>query len=227
MSGVYPIILDGERTGEISVIRDGLFWRFEARNRMYPELIRLSVYGDGAEGYLGVMEPCDGELTLTKRLSRNAVSGFPRSISFASRRGEQFNSSEAALEASVGKEEFHNPAEANSVVDIPPQAHEISTLYPITSPPDENKPPPEIFAPPQPVQNSLQWMPCACPCSLFSGIEAKSIGSTIQGALVCETNEGVLLAVPCSIADALPNTNYMRFLGRSDIYGFEYDVFLV
>lgn len=223
LTGIYPIILDGEKTGEIKVSRDGLFWRFEARNEMRSELIRLSVYGDGLEGYLGVMEPCGQELTLTKKLSKTALSGFPKNISFGSRKGEQVMPIE---QAAASADTVTECTDCDTEVSSPPVA-ENCTACAITAPPDENKPPPKASVLPPVAQYATQWTPCACPCSLFSGIEGKNIGSTIHGALISETKEGVLLAVPSIVASTLPKTNYMHFLDHSDIYGFEYDVFLV
>ncbi|MGI5986399.1 MAG: hypothetical protein ACOX7O_11225, partial [Oscillospiraceae bacterium] len=57
ITGIYPIIFDDMTVGEIAITREGLFWTFAAKCEMRDEIVRLSVFGDGEEGYLGVMEP--------------------------------------------------------------------------------------------------------------------------------------------------------------------------
>lgn len=150
LSGCYPIILDGEDTGQVSVSREGLFWRFEARCKMREELLRLSVYGQGAEGYLGVMEPVDGELWLSKKLSRNGLSGFPPVISYATRAGEtppMLAISEGAEEAphSEGAEELPR----SEAEDFPRNARETLPTESEAPPCTESFGLPRGEAPPQ------------------------------------------------------------------------------
>lgn len=98
----YPLIVGGETTGEVTVCRDGLFTLFEAalpadklsRSKI-PELaedtikpLRLSVYGGGREGYLGVMIPWQGGLFLRKKLSKAAMRDFPMEIEYAAPSGQ-------------------------------------------------------------------------------------------------------------------------------------------
>lgn len=87
LTGVYPIICDNQRTGELTVSREGAFYVFEAAAEMRDGLLRLSVYGSDGEGYLGVMQPEGGALTLKRRLSRAALKSFPSRIAFAAPSG--------------------------------------------------------------------------------------------------------------------------------------------
>lgn len=96
----YPLYIEGERRGTLKVERQGLFTLFEA---VCPEgggLVRLSVYGGGREGYLGLMEPCGEGARLRRSLSREAMKGFPERI-------------ERAAEAGLSQEEAKPPREAS------------------------------------------------------------------------------------------------------------------
>ena len=59
---VYPITIDGEDAGTLRVEQRGARTVFTAECGMSPELLRISVYGGGKEGYLGVLAPEDGAL---------------------------------------------------------------------------------------------------------------------------------------------------------------------
>lgn len=87
MSETYPVILDGREQGELTVHQQGLTTEFTARCADLGRLLRLSVYGGGAEGYLGVMEPMGGALYLCRRFSRAAMAGFPEEIEYAAESG--------------------------------------------------------------------------------------------------------------------------------------------
>ncbi len=78
-----PVRLDGEKRGELTVTSEGLLRRFDARCADPGRLVRLSVYGQGKEGYLGVMEPENGVLVLHRKLSRAETEGFPDVIEYA------------------------------------------------------------------------------------------------------------------------------------------------
>ena len=88
MDETYPIILDGLRAGTLTVTRQGLMTQFAARCEDPGRLLRLSVYGGGREGYLGVMAPENGALTLCRRLSHSAMEAFPETIEYAAEAGE-------------------------------------------------------------------------------------------------------------------------------------------
>ena len=88
MSDTYPLILDSATKGSLQVTKQGLITEFIARCPDPGRLVRLSVFGEGKEGYLGVMEPEGGELRLCRRFSRAAMAGFPETIAYASEAGE-------------------------------------------------------------------------------------------------------------------------------------------
>ena len=83
----YPIMEAGKRAGSVKVYQEGLFTVFEAKCGGASGLVRLSVYGGGREGYLGVMQPGQGGLYLRRRLSRAQMKGFPERIEFAAKAG--------------------------------------------------------------------------------------------------------------------------------------------
>ncbi len=115
LSGNYPIIIDGKETGRINVGREGLFWCFEASSETVSEgIIRLSVFGEGHEAYLGVMEPKESKLRLKKKLSRAAIADFPPSISHGGRQGE------------AGQEAVHAFAPEQNVVVVEQESVEPS-----------------------------------------------------------------------------------------------------
>lgn len=87
MEETFPVRLDGEDRGSLTVRRDGLATVFEARCADPGRLVRLAVYGPGGEGYLGVMAPENGELRLRRRLTRAALSDFPGVIEYAGEAG--------------------------------------------------------------------------------------------------------------------------------------------
>lgn len=83
----HPIIIDGNAAGSLTVTEDGLFTVFEATLPGYGELLRLSAYGGGREGYLGVMQPWSGGLYLRRRLSRSELRRMPEVIEYAAPAG--------------------------------------------------------------------------------------------------------------------------------------------
>ena len=83
----HPIIIDGNAAGSLTVTEDGLFTVFEATLPGCGELLRLSVYGGGREGYLGVMQPWSGGLYLRRRLSRSELRRIPEVIEYAAPAG--------------------------------------------------------------------------------------------------------------------------------------------
>ena len=83
----YPIMIDEELAGKLTVEKQGGRTVFDAECRMLPGIVRLSVYGGGKEGYLGVLAPEDGKLRLHKALSRGDMRDFPAEIDAAERSG--------------------------------------------------------------------------------------------------------------------------------------------
>ena len=80
MEETYPVLADGEIIGMLHVKEEGSATIFTARCRMQEGIVRLSVYGETGEGYLGVLVPENGELCLSRRLSRAAMRAFPKEI---------------------------------------------------------------------------------------------------------------------------------------------------
>lgn len=89
MSETYPVLINGEKKGTLTVSREGLTTRFDAKCEDPGTLVRLSVYGGGKEGYLGVMTPENGVLTLHRKLTRAALAAFPAEIEFAAEAGRK------------------------------------------------------------------------------------------------------------------------------------------
>ena len=85
--GVYPLLLDGERAGEVRVSAEGAWTVFNVKSAMRPGIVRVSVYGDGREGYLGVLAPEGEALALCRRLSPGDLRAFPGRIEYAGRAG--------------------------------------------------------------------------------------------------------------------------------------------
>lgn len=138
IAGCYPIILDGETAGEITVSHEGLFWIFEANCEMRDEIVRLSVYGDGKEGYLGIMEPFGEMLRLTKKFSRAALQEFPERISHAGQKGESGD-----IEIAIYSPP--RPVTApNYEGEFPLSCYDGNAIAPV-SPPEDDKPPPVKF----------------------------------------------------------------------------------
>ena len=73
-----PLRIDGEEAGVMRVTKSGLYTVFEAElpNRA-AELVRLWAHGKGSGAYLGVMQPHDGGLWFSRKLSRRELAGFP------------------------------------------------------------------------------------------------------------------------------------------------------
>lgn len=218
ISGNYPIILDGETTGELTITREGLFWSFDAKCELRNEIVRLSVYGDGIEGYLGIMEPFGDMLRLTKKLSRNALNEFPMNISHAGEKGEM---------DSIATVDYFNPPEP---AEPPRYSGEFPRYYynneetPIVAPPEDNKPPPlALLIPPSQI-DELDWLPCPMPCSLFSGIKQKKVCSYITGAYIAHEGEDQLLAIPEDIALTIPDSSAFHFIDEISILG---DLYLI
>ena len=83
----YPVRVDGRDAGVLTVSREGLWSVFSLRCADPGRLLRLSVYGDGAEGYLGVPEPEGGELRLVRRFSAAQTARLPGRIEYAGEAG--------------------------------------------------------------------------------------------------------------------------------------------
>ena len=212
ITGSYPIILDGETTGELSVSREGLFWSFEANCEMRDEIVRLSVYGNGKEGYLGIMEPFGDMLRLTKKFSRTALKEFPEYITHAGQNGELEGIETAVYEVS-------KPAETPQYSgEFPLSCYSGDEVAPVTPPEDDKPPPVEFHSPPVAIRE-LSWYPCPMPCSLFSGLKEKRFCSHITGAFIAQGMDFQLLAVPEELAAILPEDSPVQFIDKISILG--------
>lgn len=96
----YPIYIRGELAGTLKTEQEGLYTRMSARCTDPGYLVRLSVFSREQEAVLGVMMPENGELTLTRRLSRRELCSFPAEIEYAAPQGERLSEQgeEAELE---------------------------------------------------------------------------------------------------------------------------------
>jgi len=223
-TGTYPIFIDERETGTVSVAKEGLFWCFEARSETVPDMVRLSVFGEGGEGYLGIMEPKDGLLWLRKRLSKAAVSGFPFPITHGGRRGAgQRLPKPPELSAESGSapivpEPFPEGKPITDTMaaekpETPPEAvHAAKFEAPAEPAPEckaeeEHDPPvcteePAPEAPEasqaheQPHSPPLVWHPCGCPASYLNSVDAKQILGSRTGILEARDDNFTYLAMP-------------------------------
>lgn len=89
MEGSWPVMFGGREIGSLRAHERGAMTVFEAEAADPGGVLRLSVYGGGREGYLGVMSPAgDGRVALRRSLSRAALRGFPERIEYAAPSGE-------------------------------------------------------------------------------------------------------------------------------------------
>ncbi len=89
MEGSWPVMFGGREIGSLRAHERGAMTVFEAEAADPGGVLRLSVYGGGREGYLGVMSPSgEGRVALRRSLSRAALRGFPERIEYAAPSGE-------------------------------------------------------------------------------------------------------------------------------------------
>ena len=213
IAGSYPIILDGEAVGEVTVSREGLFWSFEAKCEMREEIVRLSVYGSGKEGYLGIMEPFGDMLRLTKKFSRSALKEFPESISHAGQKGEPEGMAPPTFEEQQTYSELKPAETAQYGGEFPLSCYNGEDGVPI-APPKDDKPPPFKSEDPLRSISELDWYPCTLPCSLFSGLNEKKYCSYITGSYIAHGDDFQLLAIPEDVAALLPEESLIRFIDK-------------
>ena len=98
MEGLYPVFIDGRAVGKLRIRRAGAMTEFSAETGMLPGIVRISVYGGGREGYLGVLAPEGDGMSLRKCLSPGAMRDFPTEIDAVERAGctELLRESESA-----------------------------------------------------------------------------------------------------------------------------------
>ena len=83
-----PILIDGEEKGKLEICREGNYTLFRGQCADPGRLLRLSVYGGEKEGYIGVMMPEGGQVTVTKRCSRFDLRSFPETVEYAGEAGQ-------------------------------------------------------------------------------------------------------------------------------------------
>lgn len=164
----YPIMIDGELAGKLTVERQGARTVFDAECRPLQGVVRISVYGGGKEGPLGVLAPgADGKLRLHKSLSRNAMREFPGEIERAERSGmEPMPESEEETEQAQGAGTPHGDTSSEGEPDTDVPGEDVP----------EEKTKSEAPAPAE--QEGLFWY------------------SSPDGALVCFDGAQTLLALP-------------------------------
>ncbi len=128
----YPLILDGAASGSVSVHREGGWTVFDAQCDSVQGIVRISVYGEGREGYLGILEPEAGKFALHRRLSRSAMREFPVRIEYAGPAG-QSAAAEGVPEPPECMAEAPEQTPPEPVPEQPPNREE-----------DRNETPPEL-----------------------------------------------------------------------------------
>ena len=88
----YPLLVDGKRAGTLDVREDGLFTVFDAHCEKKTGILKISVYGGGMEGYLGIMQPGHDGLYLRRRFSKAQMKDFPPKIEYAAPAGTKIKS---------------------------------------------------------------------------------------------------------------------------------------
>ncbi len=81
-----PIYIDGKKQGALTIGCQGAATVMTADMADVGRVVRLTVYGEGKAGYLGVPEPAEGRLRLTKRLSPAQMRCFPQTPEYAAER---------------------------------------------------------------------------------------------------------------------------------------------
>ncbi len=79
----YKILHSGQSIGVLETTADGLYTVFTARCEPVLPRLRLSVFGETAHAYLGLMLPENGVLYLRRRLSRLECARLPSPILYA------------------------------------------------------------------------------------------------------------------------------------------------
>ena len=82
-----PILIDGAEAGTLALTQEGSGWTVQARLRDIGRVARLTLYGAGGSVYLGIPEPLDGAMMLTKHLP--ALKFIPEYCAETERRTEE------------------------------------------------------------------------------------------------------------------------------------------
>ena len=85
-----PLFICEKQAGNMRVTKSGLYTVFEAELPGHAEeLVRLWAHGKGSSAYLGVMQPGEGGLCFSRKLSRRELSGLPEAIELVSDQKEK------------------------------------------------------------------------------------------------------------------------------------------
>lgn len=199
LEGTYPIRMDGETIGTLTIGQDGLMTVFSADCRDDGDLIRLSVFDEmGSSGYLGVMLPDNGRLSLVKRLSRAGLRTFPETVSYAGIQQEDVTTEETT-----------------ELPDVVPQPESVT----------EQKKEPNPTAETEACETDLIWKMQPNPWSLFSEPKIKAALRSVRGALTATEEGHVLLAVPMSLDGVMLPERIAEAGETREIDGMQYVVF--
>ena len=196
----YPIIIDGALAGKLTVERQGPRTAFDAVCAMQPGLLRISVYGGGREGYLGLLAPEGERLTLHRAFSRSQLRDFPREIERVERAGLP---PEAPAAAEAGEPEPETPESEPSPEPNAPETEPVPEPEAAPEPAMEPTPPEPEAREPAPPEEPLDWF------------------ASPDGALVCSDGLRRLIALPLGderIPEGIPGE-------RRQIEGREYLVY--
>jgi len=100
VEGRFPVMLEGQVAGELTAELQGVWTVLTVRCGFRPGILRLSLYGDGREFYLGVPAPEEGALVLRRRLSPAEAKKLPGTVDAVEEAGK-LSSYRAAAEAPV------------------------------------------------------------------------------------------------------------------------------
>lgn len=171
MEGTYPLIIEGELVGKLTVSQRGPQTAFDVSCRMLSGIVRVSVYGGGQEGYLGVLAPEGDGLSLHKVMSRGAMRDFPQVIDSVEPAGLLArHRADLAQSQREGVSEALPSPDTEAAGDVPPEPEAVPASLELPAP----EPPPA----PGPAEQDCYWY------------------ASPDGALVCFDGTQNLLALP-------------------------------
>ena len=127
LEGTYPIMIDGELAGKLTVTAQGARTVFDAVCRPLAGIVRISVYGGGREGTLGVLAPDGEHFGLHKIFSRTELKAFPVEIESVERSGLQ-------------RPAMPEPAADPDAAPVPEESPELPAPVPREPEPEEGTP---------------------------------------------------------------------------------------
>ena len=195
----YPIIIDGETVGTLTEDRQGARTVFDAECRMQPGVVRLSVYGGGKEGYLGVLAPEGGKLRLHKALSRSQLREFPAKIETAEPSGRPASSAPSPEGSAHGEAPTPEPeimTEPEPIPEPSPEPPVKPVPEPCPEPPKEAEPEPEPEPCPEPSEEAPAEPETPKEPEIPKKPKELSWYASPDGALVCFDGERTLIALP-------------------------------